>query len=164
MPRIEATDRSISPLMMISVIGSAMIAISPEVTPVLKKLPLVRNWGEVTAPKMMMATTRRPRPVSQRTEPRAAVASSPAGPGAAEDSVAGAAGDSVAGSGAAPVLRSGSNAGAPSPQCDHEAHRDDPVERDGQQEQEAGDGLQPQLREAQHVQRGVDAAEQQCAD
>ena len=45
MPRIEATDRSISPLMMISVIGSAMIAISPEVTPVLKKLPLVRNWG-----------------------------------------------------------------------------------------------------------------------
>ena len=29
MPRIEATDRSISPLMTISVIGSVMIAISP---------------------------------------------------------------------------------------------------------------------------------------
>ena len=29
MPRMEATDRSISPLMTISVIGSVMIAISP---------------------------------------------------------------------------------------------------------------------------------------
>ena len=56
MPRIEATDRSISPLMMISVMGSAMIAISPELTPVLKKFVLVRNCGEVTAPKMMIAT------------------------------------------------------------------------------------------------------------
>ena len=44
MPRIEATDRSISPLMMISVIGSAMIANSPLLTPALKKFPLVRNW------------------------------------------------------------------------------------------------------------------------
>ena len=49
MPRVEATDRSISPLMMISVIGSAMIAISPVGQPMLKKLPLVRNWGEVSA-------------------------------------------------------------------------------------------------------------------
>src|ERR1035438_5147614 len=125
MPRMEATDRSISPLMMISVIGSAMIAISPEVTPVLKKLPLVRNSEEVTAPKITMATTRRNRPVSQRIEPRAAERSSPAGPVAA-GSVAGSAGsDPVAGPGAAPVFRSGSNAGSPSPQCDHEAHRDD---------------------------------------
>src|ERR1039458_7574862 len=134
MPSVEATDRSISPLMMISVMGSAMIAISPEVTPVLKKLPLVRNCGEVTAPKMTMATTRRNRPLSQRTEPRAAarsqLASGPAGPGAGGDPRP------------ARVFRSGSNAGAPSPQCDHEAHRDDPVERDGQQEQEAGDGLE----------------------
>ena len=29
MPRMDATDRSISPLMTISVIGSVMIAISP---------------------------------------------------------------------------------------------------------------------------------------
>src|ERR1019366_6072475 len=158
MPRIEATDRSISPLMMISVIGSAMIAISPEVTPVLKKLPLVRNWGEVTAPKITMATTRRNRPVSQRTEPRATDRSSPAGP------VAGAAADPVAGSGAARVFRSGSNPGAPSPPCDHEAHRDDPGEGEGKREKEAGDGLEPQLRESQHVQRGVDAGQQQRAD
>src|ERR1700722_12251084 len=158
MPRIEATDRSISPLMMISVIGSAMIAISPEVTPVLKKLPLVRNWGEVTAPKMMMATTRRPRPVSQRTEPRAAERSQPASSGAASGSAGAAAGAE------ARVFGSGSNAGTPSPQCGHEAHRDDPVERDGQQEEETGDGLEPELRESQHVQRGVDAAEQERAD
>src|SRR5580704_8678529 len=158
MPRIEATDRSISPLMTISVIGSAMIAISPEVTPVLKKLPLVRNWGEVTAPKTMMATTRRPRPVSQRTEPRAAERSQPASSGAASGSAGAAAGTE------ARMFGSGSNAGTPSPQCGHEAHRDDPVERDGQQEEEAGDGLQPELRESQHVQRRVDAGQQQRAD
>src|ERR1700734_2463384 len=158
MPRIEATDRSISPLMTISVIGSAMIAISPEVTPVLKKLPLVRNWGEVTAPKTKMATTRRPRPVSQRTEPRAAERSQPVSSGAASGSAGAAAGTE------ARMLGSGSNAGAPSPQCGHEAHRDDPVECDGHQEEETGDGLEPELRESQHVQRGVDAAEQQRAD
>src|SRR5262245_59266247 len=39
MPSVEANDRSISPLMMISVIGNAMIAISPEFTPVLTLVP-----------------------------------------------------------------------------------------------------------------------------
>lgn len=38
MPRVDATDRSISPLMMISVIGSAMIAISPLDRPRLNRL------------------------------------------------------------------------------------------------------------------------------
>ena len=46
MPRIEATDRSISPLMMISVIGSVMIAISPLDRPRLNRLFPVRNCGE----------------------------------------------------------------------------------------------------------------------
>src|SRR5580693_10545644 len=157
MPRIEATDRSISPLMMMSVIGKAMIAISPEVTPVLKKLPLVRNWGEVTAPKITMATTRRPRPVSQRTEPRAAERSQLASPDAMLASAEPAAGVE------ARVFGSGSNAGAPSSQGGHELHRDDPVQGDGHQQQEAGDGLEPELRDAQHVQRGRDAGQQQRA-
>ena len=43
MPSVDATDRSISPLMMMSVMGSAMIAISPVVTSMLKMFPLVRN-------------------------------------------------------------------------------------------------------------------------
>src|SRR5580692_3680610 len=138
MPRIEATDRSISPLMMISVRGSAMIAISPELTPVLKKFPLVRNCGEVTAPKITMAITSRPRPASQRSEARAAVLSR--------------------------AVRSRSNAGTPSSQRGLQPQRDDPVQGDGHQQQEAGDGLQPQLRNAQHVQRRGDAAQQQGAD
>src|ERR1700734_457350 len=137
MPRIEATDRSISPLMMMSVIGKAMIAISPEVTPVLKKLPLVRNWGEVTAPKITMATTRRPRPVSQRPELWAAERSQLASP----DAMLGSA-EPAAGAGAR-VFGSGSNAGAPSSQGGHELHRDDPVQGDGHQQQEAGNGLEP---------------------
>ena len=50
MPRMEATDRSISPLMMISVIGSAMIAISPLDRPRLNRLSLVRKSGEAAVP------------------------------------------------------------------------------------------------------------------
>ena len=46
MPRMDATDRSISPLMMISVIGRVMIAISPLDRPTLNRLLLVRNCGE----------------------------------------------------------------------------------------------------------------------
>src|SRR5215471_5992339 len=139
MPRIEATDRSISPLMMISVKGSAMMATSPEVTPVLKKFALVKNWGEVTAPKITIATTSRPRAVSQRSEAWAAVLRRR-------------------------VNRSRSNAGTPSSQRSLQPQGDDPVQCDGHQQQEAGDGLQPQLRDAQHVQRRVDAAQQQGAD
>src|SRR6202034_1551801 len=154
MPRIDATDRSISPLMMISVIGSAMIAISPEVAPVLKKLPLVRNCGEVTAPKITMATTSRSRPVSQRTEPRAAARNQVPSPGPSGPSAGTAAGVAAA------VVRSGSNAGTPSPQCGHEAPGDVPAERGAQKEQEPGDAREPQLRESQHVQRRVDAGQQ----
>ena len=66
MPRIDATDRSISPLMMISVIGSVMIAISPLDRPRLNRLLLVRNCGEADAPTMPMITTTSARPVSQR--------------------------------------------------------------------------------------------------
>ena len=93
MPRMEATDRSISPLMMISVIGSVMIAISPLDRPRLNRLLLVRNCGETDAPTMPMITTTSARPVSQRSErtqrlvqrslmatPLSAAARRPAGP------------------------------------------------------------------------------------
>jgi hypothetical protein len=51
---------------MMSVIGSAMIAISPELTPILKKFPLVRNCDEVRTPNTTTATATVARPVSQR--------------------------------------------------------------------------------------------------
>src|SRR5690242_2171714 len=67
MPRIDATDRSISPLMTISVIGSVMIAISPYDNPRLKMLLLVKNCEDTDAPTMPMITTTSARPVSQRS-------------------------------------------------------------------------------------------------
>src|SRR5215469_13388948 len=70
MPRIEATDRSISPLMMISVIGSVMIAISPLDRPTLNRLFPVRNCGDTDEPTMMTITTTAARPVSQRSAGR----------------------------------------------------------------------------------------------
>src|SRR5580693_4346309 len=70
MPRIEATDRSISPLMMISVIGSVMIAISPLDRPTLNRLFPVRNCGDTDEATMMTITTMAARPVSQRSAGR----------------------------------------------------------------------------------------------
>src|ERR1700751_191833 len=71
MPRMEATDRSISPLMMISVIGSVMIATSPLDRPRLNRLLPVRKSGEAADPMMRMSTTTIASPVSHRTAPRA---------------------------------------------------------------------------------------------
>src|SRR5215471_7656233 len=143
MPRVDATDRSISPLMMMSVMGSAMIAISPDVTPMLKTFPLVQNCGEVTAPKMPMATTSTASPVSQR-----------------------ASGRSTADSGGTrrAALWLGSDTRTPSSQGGRQPDRDGPVEDDRHQQQEAGDRLVPERRDAEYVQRGVDRVEQQCAD
>src|SRR5215472_9107847 len=70
MPRIDATDRSISPLMMISVIGSVMIAISPLDRPRLNRLFPVRNCDDADDPMMAISTSTMARPVSQRTAGR----------------------------------------------------------------------------------------------
>src|SRR6516164_10017880 len=128
-PRMDATDRSISPLMMISVIGRVMIAISPLDRPTLKMLLLVRNCDETDAPTIPMITTSTARPVSQRRNGR-----------------------------------SRSLMTAPShPQRDGEPDRDEPVHADGQEEQETPDGLVPERRDAQDVERGADRVEQQRA-
>src|SRR5215813_6552746 len=138
MPSIDATDRSISPLMTISVIGSVMIAISPYDSPRLKMLLLVKNCEETDAPTMPMITTTSARPVSQRRAPL-----------------------SRAGSSAA---RSLSFMARPShSQRGREPDRDEPVQGDGQQQQQAPDRLVPERRDAQHVQRGADRVEQQRA-
>src|ERR1700761_5131239 len=82
MPRMEATDRSISPLMMMSVIGSVMIAISPLDRPRLNRLLPVRNSGEAAEPitRMRMTTTARPdsqRRAGRRRSLRLSMAGSP---------------------------------------------------------------------------------------
>src|ERR1700753_3823043 len=119
MPSIDSTDRSISPLMMISAIGSVMIAISPVVRPRLKKLLAVRNWGETLLPNSTIATTTTTSPVSQRS-----------------------AGLNRAGFSRARRCSS-STARTPPSQGRGQLERDDAVARDGQDQQEARDGLVP---------------------
>src|SRR5215472_846750 len=170
MPRVAATDRSISPLMTMSVIGSAMIAISPEETPRLKKFPLVRNWDEVRPPNTTTATATRARPVSQRMAGCSAARNPLARRGEAEACAPVLPGGVPPGAvpSALRVFWSGSNAGAPLSQRGHELDRDEAVEADGHQEQEAGDGQVPEWRDSEHVQRRADGGEQKrpdsCAD
>src|SRR5215469_7737680 len=149
MPRMDATDRSISPLMMMSVIGSAMIATSPEVTPRLNRFEAVRKSGETAMPNAKIATTTSARPVSHRTALCIAVRSAPPRP--------------CSGSGGL-VIRLGSDTGTPSSQRGREPQRDDPVERDGRQQQGTGDRLVPERRDAEHVERRVDGLQQQRPD
>src|SRR5215813_3240565 len=138
MPSVDATDRSISPLMMMSVIGSAMIATSPEVTPRLNRFEGVRNWGETATPNSAMATTTSARPVSHRMARCSSDGSAAPRPSPGAGGVLG---------------WLGSDTGAPSSQRGREPQRDDPVERDGHQQQQAGDRLVPERRDAQHVER-----------
>src|SRR5262245_54970760 len=69
-PRIDATDRSISPVMMMSARGSAMIATSPMFRPTKKKVVDCVNAGDAFAPKISVPMNRRTRPVSQRASRR----------------------------------------------------------------------------------------------
>src|SRR5437868_4698287 len=89
-----------------------------------------------------MAMTPAARPVSQRIAPRATERTM-AGPG---------------------LSRSGADTGTPSPQGGGQPHRDQPVQRDRHKQQESGDRLIPERRDAEHVQRRVDRVEQQRAD
>src|ERR1700678_1088448 len=101
MPSVDETDRSISPLITISVMGSAMIAISPLDRPRLNRLLLVRKLDEVALPAMPMTSTMTASPASQRN------------------------------SHGTRDRMSCSTAGAPGSQGRCQLHRDDPVDRDG---------------------------------
>jgi hypothetical protein len=66
-PSIDATERSISPVMTISVSGSAMIATSPTFRQMKKRLVDCRKYGETLAPNAIVPPSRSNRSVSQRT-------------------------------------------------------------------------------------------------
>src|SRR5919108_5346276 len=105
-------------------------------------LLLVKNWDETDAPTMPMITTTSARPVSQRRAPLSRAGSS--------------------------ALRSTfpwrSFMARPShSQRGGEPDRDEPVQGDGQQQQETPDRLVPERRDAEHVERGADRVEQQRA-
>ena len=57
-PAIDSTERSISPAMMISVIGRAMIATSMRAAMRLPKLPAVRKNGDSALPSRISGSGR----------------------------------------------------------------------------------------------------------
>src|ERR1700760_882905 len=114
MPRVDSTDRSISPLMMISAIGRAMIATSPLFRPRLKMLLAVKNSDDSELPRIATAITTTTRPLSHRSAGRSRV-----------------------------LRSSGSTARAPPSQRGGQPDRDETVQHDGHDEQETGDGLVP---------------------
>src|SRR5580704_9789140 len=100
-------------------------------------LLLVKNCEETDAPAMPMITTTSARPVSQRSSgPSAALSDLP---------------------GRSLMARSSHS------QRGGEPDRDEPVQGDGQQQQETKDRLVPERRDAEHVERGADRVEQQRA-
>src|SRR5579862_1705877 len=147
MPRMDATDRSISPLMMISVIGSVMIATSPLDRPRLNRLLPVRKADEEVDPMITISATTTARPDSQRSAGRNRSAR-PLGRALMRRSL-------MAGPGAACLVGEAEGAG--------EALGNGLVEGDGDQQQEAPDRLVPERGDAQHVQRRADGGQQQRA-
>ena len=69
-PSIEATERSISPVMTINVSGSAMIAISPMFSPMKNTSVDVKKCGDSDAPNRMLPRSTSTRPLSHRTSAR----------------------------------------------------------------------------------------------
>src|SRR5215469_3757213 len=96
-------------------------------------LVLVKNCEDSDAPTMAMITTTSARPVSQHS------------------------------SGPSDVRSLSLMARSSHPQRSGEAGLDQPVQGDGPQEQDTEDRLVPERRDAEHVERGADRAEQQRA-
>ncbi len=122
-------ERSISPAMMIRVIGKVMMATSPLASPMLKMLDPVRNCEETLTPKSNVAAKAMTRAVSQRTSERSRsgtdlCCSARSGEGSKRATSAGASG--------APglVALSGRTLEAPLAQCRGEARGNPVVERD----------------------------------
>src|SRR3954452_24450289 len=142
-PIIDATERSISPVMTMSVRGSAMMAISPMFSPMKNMSVVVKKFGEAMVPKPMVPTSRRKSAVSQRMNPLI-------GEGRWDSEMLRA---------LVAIL------GTPTrPQGACDAQRDVPVERDRCEQQSAGDGLVPERRHLRRHQCLVDRVEQECPE
>ena len=67
---MDATDRSISPVIIMRVIGRAMMAISPKFSPAKKKVCHPKKYLDSLAPKIMVAIKSKTNPNSHRTNAR----------------------------------------------------------------------------------------------
>src|SRR5439155_7401628 len=146
-PSIEATDRSISPVMTIRVSGSAMIAISPTFRQMKKRFVDCKKYGETAAPYAMVPPRRTRRSASQRTRtPKlgrvgASLGTSP--PGLSVSSSA---------------TRSPSRA-----QRCRNAQRDQTVEGDRSNKQATRNGLAPERRDVHDDECTVDRVQEERA-
>src|SRR3954466_6673421 len=145
--RTDATERSISAAMITIVSGSAISATSDRSSEPVVNESAVRNSGEMIWPAIARTISSPTRSVSQRPS-----------------SERQAGGDDVAAGGAVwGAAVSVCTACAPSPQGCLDAQREQPVERDREQEQRADRGLMPERGDTQHDQRRRDRPQQQRA-
>src|SRR3954452_9935718 len=142
-PIIEATERSISPVMTMSVRGSAMMAISPMFSPMKNMSVVVRKFGDERVPKTIVPTSSRKSAVSQRMKPLI-------GDGRCDSEML-----------RALVAILGTPAGSEGA-CD--AQRDVPVERDRCQQESAGDRLVPERRHLCRHECLVDGVQEECPE
>src|SRR6266540_6330559 len=145
----EATDRSISAATITIASGSAINATSEKSSEPVVNESVVRNSGEISCPAMAMAASRATSNASQR-------------PSARRQSCRGAV--SAAGGTSDDVTVSVCTSHAPAAQGRLDAHREQPVERDGDQQQGADGRLLPERRDSQDDERGGDRREQQGAE
>ena len=154
-PTIDSTERSMSPVMMIRVMGRAMIATSITAAVRFAKLPAVRKTsGDVAVPRATIprsTSARRALPARQPAQ-AARRADGPRGHRLARPAAVRFGDSSVALIGCAGVRR------RPPDAPDQER-----VERDGDQDHRAVDRLEPVLRQAQEEERVVDEAQEEGA-
>src|SRR5689334_11350484 len=138
-PRMLATDRSISPVMMMKVIGSATRMIGIRSSTMKVKLRLVPKLSTTNDATISTTTVSRMMTLSQLASfPRRFCIGFPP--------------------------RLGSDMRVPLPQRAGDPHGDQPVGADGQDDQRADDGLLPELVDVEHRQGAADHREQQGAE
>src|ERR1700743_3692393 len=149
-PSIDATDRSISPIITISSIGSAMMPISPMFRPVKKSVLADRNVEDSAEPNTSTAMSTTTSATSQRIRPRQGACLPVSGPVRSVSTGGG-------------VVRVSDIAVRSLGRLQTSGHaRAQPaVEGDRGEQQRAGDGVVPERRDAAGDQRLVDRVEQQ---
>src|SRR3954451_22124576 len=141
-PSVLATDRSISPVTMIMVIGSAIRMIGIRSRTMKVKLRLVPKLSTVSEAMSRTTSVRTMIAVSQFAKRFS---------GDLSDVLVG-------------TARSISDMCVPLPQRAGDPHRDQAVGADGQDDQRADDGLLPELVDVEHRQGAADHREQQGAE
>src|SRR6478609_3399608 len=147
-PRIDATERSISPVITSRVSGSAMIATSPTFRQMKKRFVDWRKYGETEAPYAIVAASRTTSSASQRTR-------NPKWLQFEEPSAA-----STGGS----LLGTSATDPPPGAERGRDANGDQAVERDRGEQESARESLAPERGDIDDDERAVDRVQQEGAE